>query len=65
MTATWSACDGARNIMFISFFMARYPEEISLDVEGMKELLLKLDYIQEELANFEEERKVKEIAMTN
>ena len=31
-----------------------------LDVEGMKELLLKLDYIQEELANFEEERKLKE-----
>ena len=30
-----------------------------LDVEGMKELLLKLDYIQEELANFEEEKKIK------
>lgn len=35
-----------------------------LDVEGMKELLLKLDYIQEELANFEEERKIKEVATT-
>lgn len=33
-----------------------------LDVEGMKKLLLKLDYIQEELAIFEEERKLKEIA---
>ena len=30
----------------------------------MKELLLKLDYIQEELANFEEERKIKEVATT-
>ena len=35
-----------------------------LDVEGMKKLLLKLDYIQEELANFEEERKIKEVATT-
>lgn len=36
-----------------------------LDVEGMKELLLKLDYIQEELANFEEERTLREVAITN
>ena len=33
-----------------------------LDVEEMKELLLKLDYIKEELEIFEEERKLKEIA---
>ena len=33
-----------------------------LDVEGMKELLLKLDYIKEELIIFDEERKLKEIA---
>lgn len=36
-----------------------------LDVEGMKNLLLKLDYIQDELANFEEERALKEVAATN
>ncbi len=30
-----------------------------LDVEGMKKLLLKLDYIQEELAKFEEERSLR------
>ena len=35
-----------------------------LDVNGMKEMLLKLDYIKEELANFEEERAMREIAMT-
>ena len=36
-----------------------------LDVEGMKKLLLKLDYIQEELAKFEEERSLREVAITN
>lgn len=36
-----------------------------LDIEGMKKLLLKLDYIQEELAKFEEERALREVAITN
>lgn len=35
-----------------------------LGVEEMKELLLKLDFIQEELANFKEERSLREIAIT-
>ncbi len=34
-----------------------------LDVEGMKKLLLKLDYIQEELVRLEEERNAKEVSI--
>ncbi|KAF2785083.1 UDP-glucose 4-epimerase [Clostridium perfringens] len=36
-----------------------------LDTKGMKELLLKLDYIREELIKFEEEKKFAEVAATN
>lgn len=35
-----------------------------LDIEGMKEMLLKLDYIQQELENLEEEKILKTIAAT-
>ena len=35
-----------------------------LDVDRMKDMLLKLDYIKEKLANFKEEKMFREVAIT-
>lgn len=54
--------DGKENVSILDDYHSHNTHR--LDVQEMKELLLKLDYIQEELANFEEERRLNEVAMT-
>ena len=52
--------DGKERVSILDDYHSHNTER--LDVEGMKKLLLKLDYIQEELEKFEEERKSKYLA---
>lgn len=54
--------DGKEKVSILDDYHSHNTER--LDVEGMKKLLLKLDYIQEELAIFEEEQRLKEADIT-
>ncbi len=53
--------DGKEKVSILDDYHSHNTER--LDIEAMKKLLLKLEYIQEKLAIFEEEKRVKEIAI--